>query len=231
MKKLIPAILLLAFVGIASTGLMAQKKAKPFNGTITYGISYPDSKLDPAALSAQPTETKVIVVGNKSKSEMVIQGMVYITSITNGDTRSSTTLIDAGGQKIYYKLTEEEIKAQSDEEGEPVTAFLEETKEIAGYTCNKATVTTKDSYGDSQTITVFYSPALGGKELNFDGSFRDIPGLPLYYEIKQGEQLIVFEAKEIKKGKFKETEFLIPDDFRELTAEEKQQLMDAMKGE
>lgn len=228
-KTLILSQIILIVLFCANAGI-AQKKGKPFSGTVTYSISYPDTKMDAAMLATQPKETKVVVLGNKSKSEMVIQDMIYITQILNGDNKTTITMMDAGGQKIYYKMSEEEIKAQNAEEGEPETQFVEETKTIAGYTCKKAIVKLKDSFDETYTVTVFYSPELAGKEINFDGSLRDIPGLPLYYEIKQGEQIIAFEAKEIKKGKFKDKDFFVPSDFRELTPEEKQQLMDAFKG-
>jgi GLPGLI family protein len=216
---------------LCCTFVAKAQKVKPFNGSITYSISYPDSKLDAAVLASQPTETKVIILGNKSKSEVVIQGMVFITQISNGDNKTSITMIDAGGQKIYYKLSEEEIKTQREEDGEAVTELLDETKVIAGITCKKANVKLKDSYGDNFNTTVYYAPEIGSKEINFEGNFKDIPGLPLYYELKQNEQLIVFEAKEIKKGKFKEIDFLIPSDFKELSPEEKQQLLDQFKGQ
>lgn len=231
MKKSLVVAQIMILMLVFSSFTFAQKKAKPFNGTVTYAISYPDSKMDPAALSGQPTESKVIVLGNRSKSEMVIQGMLFITQIVNGDNKSTITTIDAGGQKIYYKLNEDEVKLQNAEEGEPITELSEETKVIAGKTCKKAIVKLNDPYGDTYSITVFYAPDMSGKEINFDGNLKDIPGFPLYYEMMQGEQLIVFEAKEIKKGKFKEKDFLIPSDFRELTVEEKQELMDAFKGQ
>jgi len=42
--------------------------------------------------------------------------------------------------------------------------------------------------------------------------------------------ITTFTASEVKKGKVKDTDFLIPSDYVELTPEEKQQMMDQMKG-
>ena len=157
-------------------------------------------------------------------------GPVNIDIITDGDAKTSTTLLDIMGEKKYYKMSTEEIEKQIADNAVPVINYKDETKTIAGYVCKKAEyVETKDD--ETSTTIVFYTEDLGGELLNYGGQFNKLKGVPLEYVVTTPDGIITtFSATEVKKGKVKETDFFIPSDYVELTPEEKEQMMNQLKG-
>jgi GLPGLI family protein len=213
---------------IVTSSAFAQKAAKPFKGVITFSMSY-SGDIDAATAAQQPKMMVVSVLGNLTKTE-INAGPVVIDMITNGDAKTATTLIDMMGQKKYYKMNTAEIDAKIAEEGTPEIKYSEETKVIAGYTCKKAEYITKDADGNLNTTVIYYTEELGGADANYGGQFTGLKGMPLEYEAKQGGVITKISATEVKKGKVKETDFLVPSDYTELTPEEKQQIIDQFSG-
>jgi len=158
--------------------------------------------------------------------------MYSISQIIDGDKITQTVLIDQGiAGKLYFTITTEEIEQQLKDEPKPEIKYVEETKQIAGYTCKKAEMNIKDTENDkTTTIVVWYSEELGGEKLNYGTEFHGLKGFPLEYEKKIDDKSEITTATEIKKGKVKDIDLLVPADFKELTAEEKKQIMDAQKG-
>lgn len=227
MKKTISALVIVMTVSlIAGINSYAQKK---FKGIVNYTIAY-SGTIDPATAAQQPKAMILSIYENKQKMNIPM-GPVNIDIITDGDAKTSTTLLDIMGEKKYYKMTTEEIEKQIAENPAPVITYKEETKTVAGYTCKKAEYSeTKDD--ETSTTVVYYTEDLGGELLNYGGQFNKLKGVPLEYVITTPDGIITtFTATEVKKGKVKETDFLIPDDYVELTPEEKQQMINQMKGE
>lgn len=223
--------ILIAFMAVCILGsitVSAQKAAKPFKGQITFSMKY-SGDIDAATAAQQPSVMVMSVLGNLTKTE-IVAGPVVIDIVTNGDNKTSITMFDMMGQKKYYKMTTAEIDAKVAEGGTPEIKYLDETKVIAGYTCKKAEFITKDEDGKTNTTVVFYCEELGGTEANYGGQFTGLKGLPLEYEATQNGVITKISATEVKKGKVKETDFLVPSDYEELTPEEKQQIIDQFSG-
>jgi Domain of unknown function (DUF4412) len=93
--------------------------------------------------------------------------------------KKTTTLIEAMGRKTGFYSTEEDdaaMRARMDsarnarrdslqkaglpigEPRKPVIEYIDETKKIAGYTCKKAIVKTRDQRGETNATTVWYCP-------------------------------------------------------------------------
>jgi len=227
MKKAISALVIVMAVSLISgINSYAQKK---FKGIVNFTIAY-SGTIDPATAAQQPKAMILSIYENKQKMNIPM-GPVNIDIITDGDAKTSTTLLDIMGEKKFYKMSTEEIEKQIAENPVPVITYKEETKTVAGYLCKKAEYSeTKDD--ETSTTVLYYTEDLGGELLNYGGQFNKLKGVPLEYVITTPDGIITtFTATEVKKGKVKETDFLIPDDYVELTAEEKQQMMNQMKGE
>ncbi len=227
MKKVISALVIVMAVScIFSINSYAQKK---FRGVINYTMSYTGT-IDPATAAQQPKTMILSIYDNKQKMTIPM-GPVNIDIITDGDNKTSTTLLDIMGEKKYFKMSTEEINKSIAEEPEPSIVYKEETKTIAGYVCKKAEyTTTKD---DEKTVAiVYFTEELGGEALNYGGQFNKLKGVPLEYVVTTPDGIITtFSATEVKKGKIKETDFLIPSDYVELTPEEKEQMKSQLNGE
>ena len=229
MKNLIKVTLVISAILIAFSSFTYAQKGKPFKGMITYSISY--TGLEPAQAAQQPKIMELYVSGDKSKMVLNL-GPASFMVINDGEKTEKITLIDQGAEmKIYFKTTKEEIEKEINEGPKPTIKYLDETKVVAGYTCKKAEYTVKPEDKDTPTVaTIWYTEEIGSEKLNYGGEFSGLKGMALEYEMKQGEVTTKFAATEVKKGKVKDTDFFIPADFKELTAEEKQQMIDAMKG-
>jgi GLPGLI family protein len=228
MKKSISAtffivVLLFAF----SISVNAQKK---FKGVINYNISY-SGTIDAATAAQQPKLMVLSIYENLQKMNLPL-GPVNIDVVTNGDAKTTTTMLDIMGEKKYFKLSTEDIEKKIAEKPIPDIKYLDETKTIAGYVCKKAEYTEKSDDGTTSTATVYYTEELGGEALNYGGQFYKLKGVPLEYVIASADGIITtFAASEVKKGKVKDTDFLIPSDYVEMTAEEKAQMMKQFEGE
>lgn len=229
MKNLIKVTLVISAILIAFSSSTFAQKGKPFKGLITYSISY--TGLEPAQAAQQPKLMELYVFGDKSKMVLNL-GPASFMVINDGEKTEKITLIDQGGEnKIYFKTTKDEIEKEIKDGPKPTIKYIEETKVIAGYTCKKAEYTVKEEDKETPTTaTVWYTEEIGSEKLNYGGEFTGLKGMALEYEMKQGEITTKFSATEVKKGKVKDTDFLVPAEFKELSGEEKQQMMDALKG-
>lgn len=221
MKRFTRSLLLIAVLAIAIAGTAS---AKDFKGIIIYKISYPGSELDAQTKAMLPKMLTYKIKGNLAKTEMEMGGMGRQMQIINGDEKVVYTLIDMMGKKISFKMTEEEINKELENEPNVTVDYFDETKEIAGYECKKAVIN-MDNDGTKSSFIVYYTDELGGQSLNFDNNmFREIDGVLMEFEIIEGNMKMKMEAVSVKKENVPDSEFVVPDDFEEMTKEEMQNM-------
>ncbi len=229
MKNIIYSIFLsIILFGFTNEHAQAQKKKKPFNGIITYEITYSGREITPAEKAQMPSSVVEKILGNKSKAQYSAGGMTQIM-ITNGDKKEMIMIFVGPQGRAHMKLNEDEINEYLLNETEIDIKVLEETKEIEGYTCKKAEVTEINDKGEERTYFVYFSEKLGSQEINFAGKYSKIDGLMMEYQETQGDLIMHFKAVEVKKKKVKDIEFLIPSDSYELAGEEKQNMLEMIK--
>jgi len=228
MKTLIRSLIFSVIAVVSMNCTLSAQNPKSFKGVVTFTISY-SGNIDAATIAQQPKMLTVMVMDNKQKTSMTF-GPVYIDVITDGDKKETITLIDMMGEKKYYKALQAETESELAEKGTPEIIYTEETKTIAGYTCKKAKYITKDSDGNTDTLMVYFTPDLGSEASNFGSTFHGLKGFPMEYVVDQNEIITTISATEVKKGKVKDTDFLIPTDYVEMTPEEKAQMKAALKG-
>ena len=226
MKKSINAVLVIVLLFACSITVNAQKK---FKGVINYTISY-SGTIDAATAAQQPKVMVLSIYENLSKMNLPL-GPVNIDVVTNGDAKTTITMLDIMGEKKYFKMSTEDIEKKVAEKPAPEIKYLEDTKTVAGYVCKKAEYTEKEDDGTTSTATVYYTEELGGDALNYGGQFNKLKGVPMEYVITTKDGIVTtFAATEVKKGKVKDTDFLIPSDYVEMTPEEKTQMMQQFEG-
>mgnify|MGYP006278507273 CR=1 FL=1 len=213
----------LVFV-LSSCSIFQGGGSKEFQGEITYKITYPEADLEPAQKAQLPKQAKVYVKDNYMKMVMN-QGMAEIVQLVDGTAKTKTVMVAGGGMKKYFTQSEEKIKAQNAKTEIVGIEKTEETKEIAGYSTKKVVAKYKNDYGETEELTMYYTPKIGNKAINFDNPYmKEIDGMVLQYEIKQGGMTMQFTADNIEQTKLKETDFLIPEDYEKLTEEELKQM-------
>ena len=226
MKKL-SGIIVVAIVSVlfftAATNSVTKKK-KGWKGSITYALSYEGEGITPASVASSPKQAVIKVMGNKSAVE-IVQGYTIITIIKNPEFNLSVQLIEVGEKKfaIKNKLSEEENDSLRQYDVE--VDLVNETKIIAGYECKKAVVTwipRDTALGEEQIFNYYYSSELGSENSNEGGQLAEIPGMLMEFQQIIGKMIMKYQATEVKKGGVKEADFLIPTDYKIVTAEELQ---------
>ena len=221
MKQLTRIMLVMAILGLAITG---SATAKDFKGIITYKISYSGTELDAQTKAMLPKMMIYKIKDNLARTEMDLGAMGNQVQIINGNEKIVYNLMDMMGQKMVIKMTEAEINEEMDKQPEIKVEHYDETKEIAGYECKKAVVSFEDA-GTKTSFIVYYTDELGGSALNFENPmFKDIDGVLMEFEMEQGPMTMKLEAVSVKKENIDDSEFVVPDDYKELTKEEMQQM-------
>lgn len=193
--------------------------AQDFSGKITYKISYEGRELESTEKAQLPTEEVVTYGLGKMKTE-IISPMGNQVVIYDSETKETTILFDAMGQKIAYKSPfDDEAKKQSEEMTKGVKIEnTDETKQIAGFKCTKAVVTKGDT-----TMDVWFTKDLKFAHANEMELYKDIDGLVLEYsEPTQDDELTMkFKASLVEPiKKIKKKEFSVPLDYKFKTKEE-----------
>lgn len=204
------------FLFLVSAVLLA---GKPFEGVVTYKISYPDSKFTEAQLNMFPKMMTVSVKGAKARTEMNVGGGV-VTEILDYISKTKIALINMMGQKFAIKQTAEEIEKENAGQAKGIVTVTNESKNIAGYNCKKAIVTTDDD-GVKTTFEVWFTDEIGGKDANFDNPvYKDINGVMLEFTSKTPQANMKFTATSVEKKAVSPKDFEIPADYTLTTQDE-----------
>ncbi|MCK9219983.1 MAG: hypothetical protein PHF97_04680 [Bacteroidales bacterium] len=217
MKKVL--FILTVFACYILVSPISLSAGKPFEGVITFKITYPDSKFSESQLAMFPKVLTVSIKGTKARTEIQMNGMNTV-EITDYTSKTKVALLNMMGQKYALKQTNADIEKEMSEGGIPKVELFGETKIIAGYTCKKAVVTVNDD-GVKSTFEAFYSPELGNKLANFDSPvYKDIDGVLLEFLLKNHNVNMKFTAISIEKKNLSAKEFEIPSDYVLTTQEE-----------
>ncbi len=131
---------------------------KPLIGKIDYEIKYENVPQE-YAMYMQNSEMTMYISKEKSRSDMNM-GFGQITTVSDLNAKSAMVMSNMMGNKFVYKITDDESKRMSGNTPDPVIKYIDETKEIAGYKCKKAEITTENKDGEEMVTTVFYSEEL-----------------------------------------------------------------------
>jgi hypothetical protein len=212
--KTLGIVFLLSF--LAPVALMA---AKPFEGVITYNITYPDNKFTESQMKMFPKILTVSVKGSKARTELNTS-MGNQISINDYTEKTVINLLDMMGQKFAIKKTSADIEKEIAKEPVAKVNITNETKTIAGYSCKKAIVTTEQD-GEKTTYEVYFTNEIGGKGANFDNPlYKDIDGVMMEFLMKTPQFTMKFTASSVEKKSVASSQFEIPADYKLTTEEE-----------
>jgi len=215
-------IKLVILIGIAGTMFLphivpgtAQKKVSEL--TLVYDYSVGNGKTTTGSENATHT---VYIKGNKSRSE-IVSAIFSSTVIFDASTGFGVILKEVSGQKLLIRLNPDNWKERNRLYDGMVFKTTSETKEIAGYKCQKATAMTKSG----STITVFYTKDLLTENKEYDPPFRNLEGLPLEYELASGDVKISYRVSRISLNPVPVSKFDIPKSgYREMNYEESKKM-------
>lgn len=162
----------------------------------------------------------VYIKGHMSRSEMT-SPLFSSTVIYDANTGFGVIMKQVSGQKLLIRLNPENWAERNGLYEGIVFKPAGETKEIAGYRCVKAIGQTKSGV----TITVFYTRDLMPENRQYDPPFRTLDGLPLEYELTNGNVKIRYRVSSISLNPVPASTFDIPSSgYREMNYEESKKM-------
>ncbi len=205
MKKRI-YILASIFAIVSFTPLIAQLPRKLTEATITYDIVISTNNTKTQAADLLDGATSVVYLkGNFSRSEM-ISSLGKQATIIDGKTGNVTILKNYGEQRFMITMTPDDWK-KSNEKYKGVTyTYFDEFKTIANYNCQKAV----GQLADSTTFTVYFTKELIPVNKDFEYINRNLPGLAMQYEAKQGKNIVTYTVSVINFNPVLQTKFDLP---------------------
>jgi hypothetical protein len=192
---------------------------KPFEGVITYKITYPDSKFTESQMAMFPKVFTVTVKGQKSLTELST-GMGNQREIIDYVEKTKIALLDMMGQKYAIKQTLQDIEKENAKAAKPTIKLTPDTKVISGYNCKKAIVTVEES-GTKNTFEIYYTNELGSGNMNFDNPmYKDIDGVLMEFSMNTKQLTMKFMVTNVEKKIVSSSLFEIPSDYKLTTQEE-----------
>ena len=160
------------------------------------------------------------IKGNKSRSEMS-SALFSSTTIFDANTGSAVILREVNGQKLLIRLNPDNWQEKNRIYDGIVFRNTGETKIIAGYPCTRAVGQTTSG----AVITVYYTPDLVPENRQYDPVFRTLDGLPLEYELSNGNVKIRYKMSRISLNPVPASKFDIPSaGYREMNYEESKKM-------
>lgn len=203
--------------------LSLYSRAQGPSGYIKYNMSYAESSMTKEELEMMPAETEMWFKGDLVKLRMPMgMGMQSDVLILKDKV---VLLMDLMGNKLAMESTKAEVeKENSDTKKAVVKLIAGETKNIAGFDCKKAMLSTP---GEKDMI-VWYSD-----KIKSNGSWyfqmSEIKGFPLEFSMKSGEMSVRMTAKEVRMENVGDTEFAVSSDYKLMTQADMMKMMGGSK--
>jgi GLPGLI family protein len=218
MNRLKYACLFIFVIASAINFANAQKKVSEFSIVYDYVIASGHGA-KPATGYESATNT-IYLKGNLVRSEMTSS---LFSSYTIYDSKTGLAVIikEVSGQKLLIRLSAENWQEMNNPN--EVTSFTNtpETKTIAGYKCVKAIGKTRTG----SEITAYYTTEIVPDNKDYNPKFRSLDGLPLEYELSNGNFRIQYSVSKINLNPVPASKFDIPKGgYREMTYEESKKL-------
>ncbi len=234
MKK----ILVFAAMAVFSMGAMFAQNN--FRGTITYSVTSTGSVAYQVPAEISTAEIKVyddkvmtssvLFTNNPMVQSVLVDGMTQYTCMDLSMilmylAQNDVELDYDGSSKILisHKYTQNDVDSLTIPvtEGYYIEYVAGETKTIAGYTAKKSVLHIFTDDGEKELV-FWYTDEIG-PAVNF--LFNGVKGVALEYVMDLGEgKQLTLSASEIKKGKIKEVDMLLPSGFEEIPQEKMEAL-------
>jgi len=162
----------------------------------------------------------VYIKGDKSRSE-ISNSLFSSTTIFDGNTGFGVILKEVSGQKLLIRMNPDNWAERIRMYDGIVFKNTNETKEIAGYKCFKAIGQTSSG----AMITVYYTRDIIPQNRQYEPPFRSLDGLPLEYELTNGNVKIRYKIARIDLNPVPVSKFDIPGSgYRELNYEDSKKM-------
>lgn len=208
---LVFSIMLLSISACAGDG----GKSK-WTGKVKYSLDYdlPEAYESQRAMLATEMTCYIGKGFTRVEQKSTIGDQITINNLSTGVT---TVLLDLMGKKIA--ISTEDIEDEN--KVEPTIEYLDETKDIAGYSCKKAIYKMMKD-GVEVVFDVYYTEDLPAEA---NTQFKGIEGFPMEYVIESQGMIITYSAIEVSEDKIDKSLGEIPKGYEQMTYEEFMEMM------
>ncbi|HLK28969.1 MAG TPA: hypothetical protein VKT28_10315 [Puia sp.] len=212
MKPLKFALVLFCFFVSLLNSVKAQKKVSEL--TVVY--DYTTISNNSAKASKDVATNTIYIKGNLVRSE-TSSALFSSSTIYDSKTGQAVLLKEVSGQKLLIRLSQENWQDMNKAYDGTVFANTSETKTIAGYKCIKAVGKTKNGLD----IIAYYTTEIVPDNKDYNPRFKNLDGLPLQYELANGNFKIQYTVSKINLNPVPASKFDLPKSgYREMTYEE-----------
>ncbi len=208
MRKLFLILFLFVFGNAVGQKLISE-------GKVVFEITYPDMELDNQMSAMLPTESTVYFKGGMSRTEIPIGMGMSSSTIVNSKSGVITQLMDMMGTKSAVVIKESDGKSKDYKFSYPPG-----TKQIAGYTCKRAIITSKDS----MSFEIYYTDQIVAMSAT-SKEWKELKGFPMEYVLNSGGFNMKMTAKTVSSEKVSDELFKVPPDYKIMTEEEFKKMM------
>lgn len=193
------------------------------SGYIKYNMSYTESNMTKEELEMMPEETEMWFKGDLVKLRMPMgMGMQSDVLILKDKV---VLLMDLMGNKLAMESTKTEVEEQNSASKKVVVKLITgETKNIAGFECKKAMLSTP---GEKDMI-VWYSDKIKSN-VSWYFQMSEIKGFPLEFSMKTGEISVRMTAKEVRMEHVDDIEFSVSSDYKVMSQADMMKMMGGSK--
>lgn len=208
----------------SACGLTGTDGDKIDEGLIKFNIEYLDDEKENPVISLLPTE--MTLKFKKSSTVAKINGFFGVFSmsyITDATKNINLTLLKIMDKKYMYEIdTSGQAVGYEQMVGLQVQK-TQNTKMVAGYLCYEARIVCPEG---REGFSVYYTNDLDIKGSNKYNPFKDIDGVLLEFRANLNNINMKFTAKEVVETKIENTEFSIPEDYKKVSKDEMQAIVD-----
>ena len=161
-------------------------------GTISYTISMQSASKEPLTSSLGGAAVTVYLKGAMSRTDMV-SNLGNEKTIYDAKAGGAVILKEYSGQKLMITLTKDNWNTKNKKTEGITFTVTNESKQIAGYACTKATA----KLNDGSTLNVFYTKDVTVLNKDYDPAFKNLPGLPVQYEFESATTKFIYTLSKI----------------------------------
>lgn len=185
---------------------------KDFQGTITYGLDYIELPAQMEGMEGMlPKEMSVTIKGDLSRIDQSLGMGMRQTSIVDQKNNTIVMLMDMMGQKMKMEMPLDEMDEKEKKKKSDIKIdYVDGEKEIAGFKCKKALISSKGQDGE---VEVYYTEELPGSASR---EFEGLKGYPLEFGRNQQGMSIRISATKVDQSKVDDSKFETPDGYTDM---------------
>lgn len=210
---------LLALAVVGGCGEHTPFQRDISEGIIEYEVTYPELDSNNIMLEMLPDLMVMKFKKNKYKSELkTAAGIIEMSVLADGSTHTMYNLVKIFSDRYVLKMNQAQARKMTDVLPPFRTEFLDEWETIADAKCQKVLL----DFGTAKEESyLFYQTSeIALEDPNWCTPFNEIKGVLLDYRIENYNMHMRLKAIRIIPKEIDDSEFVVGEEYEELTAQE-----------